>query len=67
LHIVRLANFIKRQCGNGQHGGQPLRYRQQGAGYALYSIGPDLKDDGGKRMKGKDGDMAFSVTTPPVP
>jgi RNA polymerase sigma factor (sigma-70 family) len=47
--------------------GQPLRYRQQGAGYVLYSIGPDLKDDGGKRMKGKDGDMVFSVTPPPVP
>jgi RNA polymerase sigma factor (sigma-70 family) len=47
--------------------GQPLRYRQQGAGYALYSIGPDLKDDGGRRMKGKDGDMVFSVATPPVP
>ena len=26
---------------------QPLRYRRQGNGYVLYSVGPDLKDDGG--------------------
>jgi hypothetical protein len=26
---------------------QPLRYRRKGSGYLLYSIGPDLKDDGG--------------------
>ena len=45
--------------------GQPLHYRQQGAGYVLYSIGFDLKDDGGKRLTGKDGDMVFTVVTPP--
>jgi hypothetical protein len=47
--------------------GQPLRYRLQGAGYLLYSIGQDLKDDGGKRMHGTEflGDIVFSVTTPP--
>ena len=45
--------------------GQPLRYRKQGSGYLLYSIGPDLKDDGGKRMTGKNGDMIFTVTAPP--
>ena len=47
--------------------GQPLRYRKQGAGYVLYSIGPDLKDDGGKRMDGKNGDIVFTVVTPPAP
>jgi len=26
---------------------QPLRYRRQGNGYVLYSVGPDLNDDGG--------------------
>jgi hypothetical protein len=26
---------------------QDLRYRRQGAGYLLYSVGPDLKDNGG--------------------
>jgi hypothetical protein len=30
--------------------GQPLRYRKQDSGYRLYGIGPDLKDDGGKRL-----------------
>jgi hypothetical protein len=44
--------------------GQPLRYRPQGAGYVLYSIGPDLKDDGGTRLKGKMGDLVFAVVTP---
>jgi len=45
--------------------GQPLRYRKQGEGYLLYSIGPDLKDDGGERKKGKDGDIVFTIVTPP--
>ena len=46
--------------------GQLLRYGKRAAGYVLYSIGPDLKDDGGKRMTGKDGDMVFTVVTPPT-
>ena len=33
-------------------------------GYLLYSVGPDLKDDAGERMKGKDGDMVFVVVAP---
>jgi hypothetical protein len=45
--------------------GQPLRYRKQGAGYILYSIGPDLKDDSGKPMKGNVGDIVFGVATAP--
>ena len=44
--------------------GQPLRYRKKGSGYLLYSIGPDLKDDSGVRMKGKEGDIVFEVVTP---
>jgi len=44
--------------------GQPLRYQKKGAGYALYSVGPDLKDDSGERKKGKDGDVVFAVITP---
>jgi hypothetical protein len=47
--------------------GQPLRFRKQAAGYVLYSIGADLKDDGGKPMNGKGGDIVFSVVTPPTP
>jgi hypothetical protein len=47
--------------------GQTLRYRKQGAGYVLYSVGPDLKDDGGERRTAKGGDMVFIVVTPPTP
>ncbi len=47
--------------------GQPLRYQKQGNGYLLYSIGADLKDDGGKPMNGKGGDIVFSVVSPPTP
>jgi hypothetical protein len=27
--------------------GEPFRYRSDGKGYLLYSIGDDMKDDGG--------------------
>jgi hypothetical protein len=44
--------------------GQSLRFQKQGSGYTLYSIGPDLKDNAGERLKhGKDGDMVFAVAT----
>ncbi len=43
--------------------GQPFRYRRVKAGYALYSLGADLDDDGGNREKkrGKtvDGDIVI--------
>jgi hypothetical protein len=45
--------------------GQPLRYGKKGSGYWLYSIGPDLSDDSGKRMSDKDGDIVFAVVAPP--
>ncbi len=45
--------------------GQPLRYRQQGRGYLLYSVGTDLKDDSGTRGNAKEGDFVFEVVTPP--
>jgi hypothetical protein len=41
--------------------GQPLRYRAKGSGYVLYSIGPDLRDDSGNRMSGREGDIVFAV------
>jgi hypothetical protein len=44
--------------------GQPLRYQKKGIGYALYSIGSDLKDDSGERKNGKNGDIVFTVVTP---
>jgi hypothetical protein len=45
--------------------GQPLRYRRKGGGYLLYSVGPDLKDDSGARVNGKEGNILFTVITPP--
>ncbi len=36
---------------------KPLHYKRTGEGYLLYSVGPDMKDDGGKgRDDGKDCD-----------
>jgi hypothetical protein len=47
--------------------GQALRYRKKGGGYLLYSVGPDLKDDSGERMNGKEGDIVFAVVTSAKP
>ena len=44
--------------------GQPLRYKKKAGGYLLYSIGPDLKDNSGERMKEGQGDLAFAVVAP---
>jgi len=44
---------------------QNLRYRKEGDGYTLYSVGQNLKDDKGKRLKQPDGDLVFSVMNPP--
>jgi hypothetical protein len=41
--------------------GQPLRYRANGSGYVLYSVGPDLRDDSGDRTSGKERDIVFAV------
>jgi hypothetical protein len=43
--------------------GQPLRYRKTATGYQLYSIGPDLKDDGGKRESSGKGDLVFEIVS----
>jgi hypothetical protein len=40
--------------------GQPLRYQRKGAGYLLYSIGPNLSDDSGERARGQD--IVFEVS-----
>jgi len=42
--------------------GQPLRYRKTGSGYALYSIGSDLKDNSADRNT----DIVFSVPAAPA-
>ncbi len=33
-------------------GGSPLKYRRKGAGFLLYSVGPDLKNDDGRSILG---------------
>jgi hypothetical protein len=47
--------------------GQPLHYKTKSSGYTLYSIGPDLKDDGGERKGEKGGDIVFEVIAPAKP
>jgi hypothetical protein len=47
------------------HDGQPLRYKRTEKGFVVYGLGPDFKDDGGKRRptdnKGPDGwDLVLS-------
>jgi GYF domain 2 len=49
---------------NDPFDGQPLRYRKSVEGFLLYSVGPDLKDDGGARKPGSD-DLSFVVVRPP--
>ena len=45
--------------------GRPLRFRSRASGYVVYSIGPDLTDDGGKEhQRGQTNDprdMTFIV------
>jgi len=44
--------------------GQPLRYQKKATGYALYSIGRDMRDNAGERLTGKEGDLVFTVLAP---
>lgn len=46
--------------------GQPLHYLKAKNGYRLYSVGPNLLDDGGQRGKQDDGDIVFEVLNPPT-
>jgi hypothetical protein len=42
--------------------GQPLRYKVTPAGRMVYSIGQDLRDDGGEASRqGTDGDLIFHL------
>jgi hypothetical protein len=45
--------------------GRPMRYRKNGFGYLIYSIGPDLHDNSGARRNGKTGDLVFTVISGP--
>lgn len=51
--------------------GNPLRYLRRKDGIVVYSIGPDLKDDGGVELArhhdGRgNGDITFELTSPPT-
>jgi hypothetical protein len=48
---------------------EELRYREEGNGYVLYSIGPDRQDDGGTKQLSLNpkaekpkGDIIFAVS-----
>ncbi|MCX6362455.1 MAG: hypothetical protein NT029_21900 [Armatimonadetes bacterium] len=41
--------------------GRPLIYRQRGAGFILYCVGPDRKDDGGDAKRPATGGMAPDI------
>ncbi len=42
--------------------GKPLRFKKLGPGYVLYSIGRDLRDDGGLELDPKNPNAAHDVT-----
>ena len=44
---------ILREVPTDPFDGQPLRYRPQGNSYLLYSVGPDLKDNGGTSISAR--------------
>ena len=46
--------------------GQPLKWKRDGEAVVLYSIGPDEKDDGGRKMDDseKKGDLVFRYAPP---
>lgn len=47
---------------NDPFDGQPIRYKQTEAGYTIYSIGTDLKDDGGKKRPSKEQSRQDDIT-----
>ncbi len=51
--------------------GKPLRYRQDETGYSVYSVGENLRDDGGKPagqdQRGRPADLVFRVAHAPTP
>jgi hypothetical protein len=50
--------------------GKPLRYRRDEAGYSVYSVNEDMKDDGGmeikSKYKGSGPDLVFRVDHAPA-
>jgi len=46
--LAVLAPGILKAVPADRYSGKPLHYRREGGGYVLYSVGPDLDDDGGR-------------------
>ena len=46
--------------------GHSLRYRLKDGGAVVYSIGPNLRDDGGEKIRGAGGPDVAVVLTKPV-
>jgi hypothetical protein len=62
--LAELAPEFLPQIPKDPYDGQPLRYHKTTTGYQLYSVGPNLRDDGGQRGKQDDGDIVFEVVKP---
>ena len=41
---------------------KPIRYKKLAKGFVTYSVGPDLKDDGGKERNPKDSNAPYDIT-----
>jgi len=65
--LAELAPEFLPQIPKDPYDGQPLRYHKTKTGYQLYSVGPNLRDDGGQRGKQDDGDIVFEVVNAPPP
>ncbi len=48
------------------YAGRPLRYLASGIGYTIYSVGPDLQDDGGDLTSETEGRLARGAPTAPI-
>jgi len=61
--LAALAPGILKAVPPDRFSGGPLRYRREGGGYILYSLGVDLDDDGGREVSDgdDDGDIVVRV------
>jgi len=64
--LAPLAQVVDWPIADDIFSGEPFRYRREGAGYVLWSLGPDLDDDGGHdyREEGRswlDSDIVWRV------
>ena len=61
------APYLGGEVPSDPYTGTPLLYERRGAGYVLYSVGPNLNDDGGVPLSGPGGiigDVLWSIGQP---